>query len=73
MLLGLHRVPQNGLQVLRLGAAGVTQEYLVVVALGPVPALPDEAVKQLDCVSEKGEATKWDLIKMMGNDAQFRK
>ena len=24
-------------------------------------------------MSEKGEATKWDLIKVLGNDAQFRK
>jgi hypothetical protein len=24
-------------------------------------------------VSEKGEATKWGLIKVLGNDAQFRK
>ena len=40
---------------------------------GPVSSLPDEAVEQLDCVSEKGEATKWDLIKVLGNDAQFRK
>lgn len=24
-------------------------------------------------MAEKGEATKWDLIKVLGNDAQFRK
>jgi len=31
------------------------------------------ALELLDCVAEKGEATKWDLIKVLGNDAQFRK
>jgi len=27
----------------------------------------------VDCAAEKGEATKWALIKVLGNDAQFRK
>jgi len=27
----------------------------------------------LDCVAEKGEAAKCGLIKVLGNDAQFRK
>jgi len=31
------------------------------------------ALELLDCVAEKGEATKWDLVKVLGNDAQFRK
>jgi len=31
------------------------------------------ALELLDCVAEKREATKWDLIKVLGNDAQFRK
>jgi len=31
------------------------------------------ALELLDCVAEKGEATKWDLIKVLGNDTQFRK
>jgi len=31
------------------------------------------ALELLDCVAERGEATKWDLIKVLGNDAQFRK
>jgi predicted transcriptional regulator len=31
------------------------------------------ALELLDCVAEKGEASKWDLIKVLGNDAQFRK
>jgi hypothetical protein len=30
------------------------------------------AIELLNCVDEKGEATKWDLIKILGNDAQFR-
>jgi len=25
----------------------------------------------LNCVEENGEATKWDLIKVLGNEAQF--
>ena len=29
------------------------------------------ALQLLDCVEEKGEATKWDLIKVLGNDTQF--
>jgi len=31
------------------------------------------ALELLDCVAEKGEASKWDLVKVLGNDAQFRK
>jgi predicted transcriptional regulator len=31
------------------------------------------ALELLDCVAEKGEASKWDLIKVLGNDAQFKK
>ena len=30
------------------------------------------AFEVLDVVAVKGEATKWDLIKVLGNDAQFR-
>jgi len=30
------------------------------------------ALQLLDCVDEKGEATKWDLIKILGNETQFR-
>ena len=30
------------------------------------------ALAILDAVAVKGEATKWDLIKVLGNDAQFR-
>ncbi len=30
------------------------------------------ALELLDCVEEKGEATKWDLIKVLGNETQFR-
>ena len=30
------------------------------------------AFEILDVVAVKGEATKWDLIKVLGNDAQFR-
>lgn len=26
----------------------------------------------LNCIEEEGEATKWDLIKVLGNDTQFR-
>ena len=34
---------------------------------------PDEiALQLLDCVEDKGEASKWDLIKVLGNDTQFR-
>ena len=34
---------------------------------------PDEiALELLDVVAEKGEASKWDLIKVLGNDTQFR-
>ena len=31
------------------------------------------ALELLDCVAENGEASKWDLVKVLGNDAQFRK
>ena len=30
------------------------------------------ALNILDCIAEKGEATKWDLIKILGNTDQFR-
>ena len=30
------------------------------------------ALELLDCIEEKGEATKWDLIKVFGNETQFR-
>jgi predicted transcriptional regulator len=30
------------------------------------------ALELLDCVEANVEATKWDLIKVLGNDAQFR-
>ena len=30
------------------------------------------ALGLLNCIEEKGEATKWDLIKVLGNEAQFR-
>jgi hypothetical protein len=30
------------------------------------------ALQLLECVEERGEATKWDLIKVLGNEAQFR-
>lgn len=30
------------------------------------------ALELLDCIEEKGEATKWDLIKVLGNENQFR-
>ncbi|UCD45570.1 MAG: hypothetical protein JSV27_03545 [Candidatus Bathyarchaeota archaeon] len=34
---------------------------------------PDDiALQLLDRVEEKGEATKWDLIKVLGNEAQFK-
>ncbi len=29
------------------------------------------ALKLLDCIDEKGEATKWDLIKILGTTWQF--
>ena len=31
------------------------------------------ALELLDTIDERGEATKWDLIKVLGNDAQFKK
>ena len=30
------------------------------------------ALQLLECVEERGEATKWDLIKVVGNEAQFK-
>jgi predicted transcriptional regulator len=30
------------------------------------------ALQLLECVEEGGEATKWDLIKVLGNEAQFK-
>lgn len=30
------------------------------------------ALELLNCLEEKGEATKWDLIKILGNEAQFK-
>ena len=29
------------------------------------------ALELLNCVEEKGEASKWDLIKILGNETQF--
>jgi predicted transcriptional regulator len=29
------------------------------------------ALELLDCIDEKGEATRWDLIKILGNTWQF--
>ena len=34
---------------------------------------PDEiALELLDAIEEETEATKWDLIKVLGNDTQFK-
>lgn len=30
------------------------------------------ALELLNCLEEKGEATKWDLIKILGNETQFK-
>jgi len=30
------------------------------------------ALELLNCIGEKGQATKWDLIKILGNETQFR-
>jgi len=30
------------------------------------------ALEVLNCIEEKREATKWDLIKVLGNETQFR-
>ena len=39
----------------------------------PARRPPDAiALQILDCVEEKGEANKWDLIKVLGNEAQFK-
>jgi len=29
------------------------------------------ALQLLDCIEEKGEATRWDLVKILGNTSQF--
>jgi predicted transcriptional regulator len=29
------------------------------------------ALKLLDCIDEKGETSRWDLIKILGNNSQF--
>ncbi len=31
------------------------------------------ALEILNCIDEKGYASKWDLIKILGNEAQFKK
>ena len=31
------------------------------------------ALEILNCIDEKGKASKWDIIKILGNEAQFRK
>ena len=31
------------------------------------------ALELLDTIDERGEATKWNLVKVLGNDAQFKK
>jgi hypothetical protein len=39
----------------------------------PPRRTPDTITLQLlECVEERGEATKWDLIKILGNEAQFK-
>jgi hypothetical protein len=39
----------------------------------PPRRTPDTiALQLLECVEERGEATKWDLIKVLGNEAQFK-
>jgi len=39
----------------------------------PPRRTPDTiALQLLDTVGERGEATKWDLIKVLGNEAQFK-
>lgn len=30
------------------------------------------ALEILNCVEQKGEASKWDLIKVLGNESQFK-
>ena len=30
------------------------------------------ALELLNCIEEKGEVTKWNLIKVLGNETQFR-
>jgi predicted transcriptional regulator len=30
------------------------------------------ALELLDCIEEKEQATKWDLVKVLGNETQFR-
>jgi predicted transcriptional regulator len=31
------------------------------------------ALEILNCIEENGKASKWDIIKILGNDAQFKK
>lgn len=31
------------------------------------------ALEILNCIDEKGKASKWEIIKILGNEAQFRK
>lgn len=31
------------------------------------------ALEILNCIDEKGNASKWDIIKVLGNEAQFKK
>ena len=39
----------------------------------PPRRTPDTiALQLLECVEERGEATKWDLIKVLGNETQFK-
>lgn len=41
----------------------------------PVPRRPPDviALEILDCIDQKkGKASRWDLIKILGNEAQFR-
>jgi hypothetical protein len=39
----------------------------------PPRRTPDTiALQLLECVEDRGEATKWDLIKVLGNEAQFK-
>ena len=46
--------------------------YCITTSAQPAWRTPDAiALEILDCVEEKGEATKWDLIKVLGNDTQF--
>jgi predicted transcriptional regulator len=31
------------------------------------------ALEILNCIDEKGKASKWDIVKILGNEAQFKK